>query len=287
MILVTGHCGFVGQHLVRRLVDLGIDWCGIDIKGRGNFNGDIRNNYDLECAFELNQVTQVVHLAALAGVRRSKLYPKNYIDTNILGTQNVVNMCQKYNAKLINFSSSSVYGNLKKLPAVENSPKNPQSLYGITKLAAEQIVKNSRVQAITVRPFTIYGEEGRKDEIIYKWIEQIKANKPITIYGNASESCRGYVYVKDLIDVVVKMLQEDWDYGVSNFNIGGSEVIYLKQILDLFLKEFQGKISTHQIERPKEDVVNQYADISRANKLLGFDPKPKFLENVTKIIKQS
>ena len=289
MILITGHFGFVGQHLASKLNGLGIEWCGIDNKGFGVTNGDIRNEYDLECAFELNQVTQVVHLAALAGVRRSKLYPAEYISTNVLGTQNVVNMCKKYGARMINFSSSSVYGNLKELPAVEDSPKNPTSLYGITKLAAEQIVKNAflGIEALTLRPFTIYGENGRKDEVIYKWLEQIKANKPITIYGNPEESCRGYVYVGDLVNVVAQLLQkENWDYGVNDFNIGGSEVIYLNDILNLFLEQFKGKVSTHQLERPKEDVVNQYADISRAKKLLGYVPKPRFIENVKKILKE-
>lgn len=287
MILVTGNAGFIGQHLYNELKKRKIEFVGYDIKGL--HSKDIRNRYDLECAFEMNQITEVIHLAALAGVRRSKLYPEEYISTNITGTQNIVDMCNKYDVNhLIFYSSSSVYGNLDttELPALEDTDKNPASLYGITKLAGEHIVNNAKCQTTIIRPFTVYGENGRKDEVVYKWLEQIKNKKPITVYGNG-DSCRGYVYVKDLVKTTVDIVKDfDYKWTHEDYNIGGSEVVTLKDLLNIFLEEFGGSICTQQLERPDEDVFRQYANTTKAQKFLGFKPKSLFEKNIRKIIKE-
>jgi len=282
MLAIFGNSGFIGQHLTKMLDDLNIRWVGYDLKD----GQDIRNKYQLDDFFEKNQVTEIIHLAALAGVRRSKKYPKDYIDTNILGTQNIVDLANEYEVKRIVFySSSSVYGNVKELPVKEGVTKmNPISLYGITKLAGEQIVNNFEGESFIVRPFTVYGENGRKDEVVFRWLEQIKNNLPITVYD--LESFRGYVYVKDLVEATIKLLQFNSDEDLiikENFNLGGSEIVYLKDILKVF-KEFFPDVKISYQDRQKEDVFAQYASTDKAKTILGFDPKPNFIENLKKIL---
>lgn len=280
MLMVTGDAGFVGQHLTKELDKQNIKWIGYDLV-RGE---DIRNKHQLDKCFELNQITKVIHLAALAGVRRSKEYPSEYISTNVTGTQNIVDMCDKHNVRqLIFFSSSSVYGEGNP-PVKESDNKEPLSLYGITKLAGEQIVNNSPIKSVIIRPFTIYGEEGRKDEVVYRWLEQIKSGKPITIYDE--ESCRGYVYVKDLVETVCKLITGLSERVIikDTFNLGGNEVVYLKDIVKVFDENFDDLLKLN-IERQCEDVKTNYADINHAKKVLGFDPKPHFEKNLSNIIK--
>jgi len=281
MLLVTGASGFVGTHLTKALDKLKIEWVGFDL-----VNGqDIRDRHQLDKIFELEQVTEVIHLAALAGVRRSRKYPREYISTNVEGTQNIVDMCEEHGVKkLISFSSSSVFGNAKmeERGYSEEDKKNPISLYGITKLAGEFIVNNSEVPSVIVRPFTIYGEEGRKDEVVYKWLEQIKAGKPITVYDIYSS--RGYVYVGDLVKSVCDLISII-DFDKESINLGGCEVITLEDILDIFKNEFKDLTITC-VDRTKEDTKHNKANIDKAKRELGFVPKPQFKQNLRKIIKK-
>ena len=278
-ILVTGHRGFIGKHLTKLLDILKLPWVGYDIL-EGN---DIRNRHDLERSFDCNQFRYVIHLAAHAGVRRAKLYPEEYISTNILGTQNVVDMCSKFKIKnLIFYSSSSVYGEAETPPIKEYSKKEPMSLYGITKLAGEKIVNIAECQTTTVVPFTVYGEDGRKDEVIYRWLEQYKNGLPITVYGKG-DSCRGYVYVEDLIEATVNLLYKDFDEKHNDFNLGGSEIIYLRDIVEVFKESFpDAKFTT--LNLPIEDPYKNFANTDKAKEAIEFDPEPNFINNLKKII---
>lgn len=285
-ILITGHLGFVGKHLTKILDKKGLPWIGYDL-----INGqDIRNKHDLECIFELHQIRYVIHLAARAGVRRSKLYPEEYINTNIFGTQNVVDMCNKYDIeKLIFYSSSSVFGKGGTPPLVEDDDKKPTSLYGISKLAGEHIVNNAKCKTVIVRPFTIYGPSGRKDEVIYRWLEQHKNGLPITVYGDG-DSCRGYVYVKDLIEATVNVLNVDNKWYTDffqqheDFNLGGSEIIYIKDIENVFRERFPDA-DFIKLPLPKEDVLENYANTDKAKQMIGFNPERGFIKNVENMIK--
>lgn len=280
-ILVIGDEGFIGQHLVNALKNRGFSYIGYDLKS-GN---DIRNKYDLECAFENNQIRYVIHLAALAGLRRGKIFPEDYISTNILGTQYIVDMCSKYKIKkLIFYSSSAVFGTGGILPFLEDNNNNPLSLYGISKLAGEKIVDLAECPTVTIRPFTAYGENGRKDEVIYKWLEQYKNGLPITVYGDGS-SCRGYVYVKDLVEATVDILEKDFTEKHEYFNLGGSEVIYLRDIIRVF-KELLPDADFLKVEMPVEEVLLNYADTSKAKKAIGFDPEPNYEKNLRRIIEE-
>lgn len=280
-ILVTGSRGFAGSHLTKLLDEKKLPWIGYDIRD----GYDICNRHDLECIFEYNQIRNVIHLAARAGIRRSKLYPDEYIRTNILGTQNVVDMCNKFNVeKLVFYSSSSVFGNGAVSPFKENDNKQPISLYGVTKLAGEHIVNNADCKTVIVRPFTIYGEDGRKDAVIYRWLEQYKNGLPITIYGDG-DSCRGYVYVQDLVKATVEVLTTEFVHKHEDFNLGGSEIVYLRNIVKVFKEELPDAKFV-KIDMPIEDVYINYSDISKAGEVIGFDPQPNFENNLREIIKE-
>ena len=166
----------------------------------------------------------------------------------------------------------------------EDMEKTPLSLYGITKLAGEQIVNNSECQTVIIRPFTVYGEEGRKDQVFFKWLEQIKSSRPITVY--ADRSFRGYVYVEDLVNATADLIQNGWNKYHEDFNLGGSEIVYLKDVLKVFVENFSDddSLKIEHSERPKEDIFRQCADTSKAKEILGFNPKPKFIENLQNII---
>lgn len=281
-LCVTGHRGFIGGHLTKLLDERKIRWVGYDLV-EGN---DIRDECGLDAFFEKNQVSEVIHLAALAGVRRGEEYPNYYLSTNVVGTMNVVHLCEKYNVKhLVNFSSSSVYGDSKP-PVSESFVKHPISFYGITKLGAELIANNSSIpQVTTVVPFTVYGESGRRDAVIYRWLEQIKNNQSITLYGDGLSE-RGYVNVHDLVEATVKIVHEfTGHWSRESFNLGGAEVIRLKDLVELFKEVF---VDLNFIELPaiKADIKSNWADIGKAGKILSFYPEKKFVKNVRKILKQ-
>jgi UDP-glucuronate 4-epimerase len=277
-ILITGAKGFVGQHLVRQLSRFHNVFTYDLVDGQ-----DIRNLHDLDKAFEYAQCTTVVHLAARTGVRRSVDYPGEYIATNIEGTWNVGKMCERYDCRLINFSSSSVYG-LTTPPTPEDAPKHPISLYGMTKLMGEHIVNNLATPTTIIRPFTIYGEGGRGDQVFYKWLNQFKAGKFCTIY-NKNTSRRGYTYINDIVKVILKLISMPWDWEHEDFNIGGLEIISIDDLLEIFSENIPGFIAQSTfLPAPMEDTLENYANITKAISMLGYDPPKNLRKNIERII---
>lgn len=290
-IFITGHKGFLGTHFTNYIdsnKSKDIQWTGYDLSENKN---DICDKYSLDFHIRKFNPDIVIHLAAKAGVTESKIYPNEYIQSNIIGTQNLVDICENNKIKnLIFLSSSSVYGNISEEFIKESNVKNPSSLYGITKLAGEHIVNNSDLNTAIIRPFTIYGPQGRPDGIIYKWISEIKKHGTITIYGDVS-SYRGYVYYEDLIKAILTICEAMIKNDKSklpckheDFNLSGSK-IYLKDIVDVF-EEFVPNIEKIYIERPKEDIYGQIADGNKAWEFLNFNPPVKFKDNLRKILKK-
>lgn len=298
-ILVTGSAGFIGTKLLEKLESTGHNVVKYDIM---NYNSqDIRDIFTLDKVFSTNCFDAVIHLAARAGVFKSQEFPDEYISTNVTGTYNIIKMCEKYKVKtLINFSSSSVLGgtNSPQEKQNENAPYNPISVYGVSKMAAELLVKQSKLNWYIVRPFSVYGENGRKDMVIYKWIENIKKNLPITLYTDEKNkkdlSGRGFTHVNDLVDGVVKLL----DYATAPtinkkiriFHLGGAEFISMEELSHLVtttcLDKFKIDVKCKKEDRREEDIKISIADISRAKGILGFKPKKKFISNVIKILKK-
>jgi len=287
-ILVTGSAGFVGKNLCKLLRSNGVDYNEYDLE-----NGDdIRDKFKLEKLFETGNYNIVVHLAALTGARRGEKFPDEYITTNITGTFNIINCCQRYGCNLIFFSSSGVLGgNSGGGGLVESDNYHPKNLYTISKVAGEMMVKNSGLNYAIIRPFNIYGPEGRRDMVLYKWIDQVKAGKPVTVYGTG-HSARGYTYVYDLVKAIYVLCDK-----INNpnnqlpkiFHLGGSEIIYLGDLLQTFVDYCNKKKLTVEIKYENTDVEEiqlSYADTSLAMYNLDFVPSNNFIKNILKILKK-
>ena len=194
-------------------------------------------------------------------------------------------MCERYGVQhLINFSSSSVFG-MSNPPTKETDEKKPIGVYGISKLAAEHICEASRIpQVTTVRPFTIYGLQGRPEQVVYKWINQIKKDGKITRYGG-KESNRGYVYINDLVDGVLKIISRTGGWKYEDFNLGGQEVIGILDLVEMFKEFCPMEFEVFEKALPAVDPLANAADISKAGFFLGWKPKPNFRENIKMIIR--
>ena len=282
-ILISGYRGFIGSRLWVKLELSKHNIVGYDLQ-----DGDNTCDYfKLDKIFRENNFDIVIHLAARTGVRTSKKFPEEYVNTNINGTGNVIKCCEEHEIKhLIFFSSSSVHGN-QLPPNKETDRLEPSSLYGITKLAGELLIKNSNIPLRTViRPFTVYGENGRKDQVIIKWINQIKSGKPLSFFGQG-QTKRGYTYVGDLVDGIINLIEEKDKENREPFeiyNLGGSEITSLEDLYNIFNRDII--IERNILNLPKGDVAENCADITKAKEMLGFNPNTNFKDKVSEIIKK-
>jgi len=280
-ILLTGSKGFIGSKLLIELKTKYND--NINITEYDLIDGnDIRDRIKLDKLFESKQFEIIIHLAALAGVRRSEDFPDEYISTNITGVKNLIDCAKKYKVnKFVFYSSSSVLGggtNLK-----ETDEYNPRGLYAITKVTGELLVKSSGLEYIIIRPFTVYGENGRPDMVIYKWINEIKADRPITFYGDGKTS-RGYTHIDDVVNGTIKLIENNCF--LNTVHLGGSERIKLFNIYEIFKDVCYDKDFTFKYNRlpiPNGDVIDSLANIQLAKKLINFKPKKQF-KNIIKNI---
>lgn len=280
-IFITGSHGFVGSRLVPTILK---QFKNVQIREYDLAYGqDIRDEFLLSKEVELFQPDIIIHLAALAGVRRGEEYPEQYYSTNITGTENVFKVAKKHNVKkVISFSSSSVFG----------TNGYPISVYGISKKAGEQIAKkyfessDSLFSVYVVRPYTIYGENGRDDQVIRKWITAILKQESLEFYGNG-DTFRPYTYVGDLVEAVCKMLTY-YELGYHEFDISGSEKITLRELLNMF-EEFcktRGiKFSVNNTEKPKADPIGNEVNTGKAYSMLKWSPKTVFKQKLNSILK--
>lgn len=277
-ILLTGEEGFIGSRLSLKLREAGHDVYGFDLKSKR----DITEKVEVSQLFDIAKPDVVIHLAALAGVPGGEAEPMSYFKTNVQGTNNLLTLSKKYNVKhFIFYSSSSVYGN-QTPPNKEDDKCQPESIYGLTKLAGEMLVKLSGLPYTIIRPFTVYGENGRKDQVIFKWLNLVNSGEPIVVNGDGS-SRRGYTYVGDLVDATLKVVDNDKAKN-QTFNIGGEEIISLKELSELFVTH-KGATVEHR-DFPSFDVQDNWADITKAKEILGYKPSNFFKEKVTAIIKE-
>ena len=230
-ILITGSAGFIGFHLASLLLKEGFKVCGYDgltpyydinlKKNRNkillkysNFSftkGLLENQKKLEQLFEQNSPDYVIHLAAQAGVRYSIENPRSYIDSNIVGTFNIMEMAKKYEVKhLLIASTSSVYGSNTDMPFKENSKADTQlTIYAASKKANENLAHSYshlwKLPTTIFRFFTVYGPWGRPDMALYKFVYAILKDKPIDIYNNG-EMFRDFTYIDDLVLSIKKLM---------------------------------------------------------------------------------
>lgn len=284
-ILVTGGAGFIGNHLTALLKKKKVDFVSYDLKD----SNDILDKVKLDRIFSENQFASVIHLAALTGTIPSELFPEEYFRTNTIGTQNVLDTMKRHKvASIVHFSTSGVLGgNKDKQGLGENTRYDPKTAYGVSKVAGEMMVKKSGLRYAIVRPFTVYGENGRRDMVIYKWITAIQQGKPFTFYGDGSTT-RGYTHVTDLVEATWKLVELMLTGHPSCVvHLGGSEKIRLGELLEIFQEhcmENRIEFEYNKAELMEADIEHSFAETNNARILVDFNPKMQFKEKLKEIL---
>lgn len=253
--------------------------------------GDIRDLKFLRGVFEEYAVDAIVHLAAYAGVRPSIQNPVLYTDVNINGTVNMLEVCKQFNVKKFVFaSSSSVYGNNKKVPFSEADIVDyPISPYAATKKAGELICHTYYslydINVACLRFFTVYGPRQRPDLAIHKFTQLITDEQAIPFYGDGTTE-RDYTYIDDIIDGVTKAIA--W-VGEGNgkfevFNLGESNTISLSRMIKTIEDTAGKKANLDRLPMQPGDVNRTNADVSKAKRILGYNPITEFEEGIKKFV---
>jgi UDP-glucuronate 4-epimerase len=306
---VTGGAGFIGSHLVDKLLAEGNwdvtvvddlnDFYSPAVK-RSNIAGhllddnykfvecDIRDADDLKTVFDEGDFQAVVHLAARAGVRPSLKEPLLYVETNINGTANLLELAKNFGVRQFVFgSSSSVYGVNSKVPFAEDDPiVHPISPYAATKASGELLCHTYShlydIRTVCLRFFTVYGARQRPDLAIHKFTKLIMQGKPIQVFGDGSTR-RDYTYIEDIIQGVRSAI----DYEAAKheiFNLGESETTELRRLIELIETSLGLKAIIDRQPMQPGDVPITYADISKAKDLLGYDPQIKIENGIPKFV---
>ena len=283
-ILLTGNRGFIGSHLEKRLLNLGYQVRGFDIKN--NATEDIRNKDSVESVFEKFRPEIVVHLAAMTGVKDSLIYPEQYFSTNIIGTYNLLSAARNY--KVVNFiaaSSTSVYGKLGEkgdLLKEDMVCDHQLSPYGVSKKAVELLCKMfSDLPTIVVRPLAVYGENSRKDLVIYKLIEAGLTGKTFYKFGDGS-STRAYAHIDDFNDGIIKLIDYKPEDNFEIFNLPGKEPIKLNYLIQIIQEEFPSINLVETAPDPAE-VPHAVSDFSKARAKIGYNPTRDFKTEIKKL----
>jgi UDP-glucose 4-epimerase len=299
-ILVTGGAGFIGSHLVDRLINEGINVVVLDDFTSGrlknlsshfkkpNFHlveGDVRNKSDVRKA--LTNIEIVLHLAANANVDYSMKNPALVNEINVGGTLNILEKSLNTDIKKIVYASScAVYGEPNCLPVGEEHPTKPLSPYGITKLAAEHYCRVFYevfgLKTICLRFFNVYGPSLKGESysgVIAKFLNRLKRGKPPIIYGNG-EQTRDFVHVKDVVEAIMLALNRNCCDG-EVINVGSGITTKINQLASVLI-ELTGRNSLKPTyAAPREgDITNIYADINKARKMLGYTPSVRLKEGL-------
>lgn len=306
-VLVTGGAGFIGSHLCDALLNRGIEVVIIDdfndfyspaikienlsgiIDRLVLIKGDIRDQKLIEETFSTHSFDAIFHLAARAGVRPSISDPKLYFTTNIDGTFNLLEACRLHGVKRFIFaSSSSVYGVNKKVPFAESDPiERTISPYAATKVAGEQICSNYSylfgIHCACLRFFTVYGPRQRPDLAIAKFSRSIREGKPIDQYGDGS-TARDYTYIDDIIQGILAAASYTEISPFEIFNLGGSATTTLSELISLIEVAVGSKAIIRNLPDQPGDVPRTYADVSKAHRLLGYEPHTSISDGVRKYV---
>ena len=324
-IFITGSSGFIGFHLSKKLLDSGHSVHGFD---------SMNNYYDVKLkkaryeilkkykkfSFTKNNLENqkvlsntilkfkpkiIIHLAAQAGVRYSIEKPRVYLDSNITGTYNIIELAKKVNVKhLLIASSSSVYGANKKLPFKEIDKTETQlSIYAATKKSTESIAHSYsniwKVPITMLRFFTVYGPWGRPDMALFKFTKGIIDNKKIDIY-NKGKMYRDFTYIDDIVNGIkalinkapnlkqLNKIKNDSLSSVAPFrvlNIGNTRKVFLLDFIDALEKELGKKAIRNYMPMQKGDVKMTLSDTTLLKKLTGYNPKTNFRLGIKNFLK--
>jgi UDP-glucuronate 4-epimerase len=307
-ILVTGGAGFIGSHVCERLLGEGHTVSVIDdlndyyspdaklanleaVRQRGPvafYRGSIADEAAVAEVFDKNRPEAVIHLAARAGVRPSLEQPLLYEEVNVRGTITLLEACRKFGtAKFLFASSSSIYGIANRVPFSEEDSVNlPVSPYAATKIAGEKIAYTySHLYGLRVaclRFFTVYGPRQRPDLAIRKFITMIDRGQTIPVFGDGS-SGRDYTFVSDTVQGIMGALAHDCAYDV--FNLGNSQPVQLITLIRTIEEALDKKAKIQWLPDQPGDVPITYADISKAQKLLGYRPQVPLAQGIQTFLK--
>jgi len=296
-VLVTGTAGFIGFHLSERLLQEGVGVIGVDslndyydveVKNKRNeilkknknyhfYKTNIAEYEKLSKIIEKEKPEAIIHLAAQAGVRHSLVNPWIYAESNYLGTLNIFEVARRYNVKRVLFASSgAVYGNNTKMPfAIEDRTDTPISIYGATKKANELLAHSYHhlfgTEMGGMRFFTVYGQYGRPDLALFKFVRNILRDEPIDVY-NKGKMTRTFTHVNDVVDGIIALLnKKDLKYEIYNFS--GSDSITLSDFIDLIGKYVGKQAVKRFLPMQAGDIPVALVDISKAKKDLDYNPK--------------
>jgi UDP-glucuronate 4-epimerase len=305
-ILVTGGAGFIGSHLVERLLAAGHtvgilddfnDFYDPQIK-QANIAGfakdvsvhhvDLRDDASVRNLFHREKFEVIAHLAARAGVRPSIQHPQLYYDTNVTGTLHLLEAARVTGVKRFIFaSSSSVYGASKTVPFSEDRHLTQTlSPYAATKIAGEFLCSTYShlylLRVVALRYFTVYGPRQRPDLAIHQFTRRIHTGQPIEQFGDGTTR-RDYTYIDDVIQGTLAALQYQGPL-FDIFNLGESETIQLKDLIVAIENALGKKAKINQLPEQPGDMPLTCADISKARKLLGYKPTTRLNEGLPRFV---
>ena len=294
-ILITGAAGFIGFNLCKYLLEktnfniLGIDnlnnYYDVSLKKKRlkylnsykkfKFKKiDITRSFSLEKIFKKYKFDFVYNLAAQAGVRYSINHPRKYIDANILGFFNIIDYCKKYNVKRLFYaSSSSVYGESKKFPLKETENITPKNIYGLSKKINEEIsfIYNQfyNLKLTGLRFFTVYGEWGRPDMMMLKFIDSYFKKKIFRLH-NFGRHTRDFTHIDDVVEILYKLLLRNNKLKNNDIlNICSNKPINLTKIISFMMQNgVKPKIS--KVKLQKADILKTHGDNKKLFKYIGF-----------------
>jgi len=305
-ILVTGGAGFIGSHLVEKLLAAGREVAILDdfndfydpqIK-QANIAGfakdvtvhhvDLRDGASVRNLFHREKFDAIAHLAARAGVRPSIQHPRLYYDTNVTGTLHLLEAARVTEVgRFIFASSSSVYGASKMISFSEGQYLSQTlSPYGATKIAGEFLCSTYshlyQLRVVSLRYFTVYGPRQRPDLAIHKFTRRIDAGQPIDQFGDGTTR-RDYTYIDDIVQGTLAALGYDGPL-FDIFNLGESETIQLKDLISAIEKALGKKAKVNRLPEQPGDMPLTCADISKARKLLGYKPITRLSDGLPRFI---
>ena len=305
-VLVTGGAGFIGSHLVQKLLACGHqvvilddfnDFYDPQIK-HGNiadfaadvavYHVDLRDGDSVRNLFDREKIDVIMHLAARAGVRPSIQQPRLYYDTNVTGTLHLLESARVTGIERFVFaSSSSVYGASKTIPFSENEHLTQTlSPYAATKVAGEFLCSTYshlyNLRVVALRYFTVYGPRQRPDLAIHQFTRRIYAGQAIDQFGDGTTR-RDYTYIDDVIHGTVAAFQYEGPL-FDIFNLGESDTIQLKDLIAAIENALGKKAKINRLPEQPGDMPLTCADISKARKLLGYKPTTRLGEGLPRFI---
>jgi UDP-glucuronate 4-epimerase len=302
-VLITGGAGFIGYHLAQALIKQGADVILLD-----NFNDfynpelkrqnvrdlqmighapvhvvDILDREKLRKVFGETRPETIVHLAAWAGVRPSLEKPELYAAVNVTGTVNMLQLAREFSTRCFIFgSSSSVYGGSTRVPYREDDPVDrPVSPYAATKRAGELLCHtyacNYSMHITCLRLFTVYGPRQRPEMAIHKFAQLMFSGKEIPIFGNG-DSSRDYTYVEDIVSGILAAMEVNAHFEIVN--LGESQAITVLEMVEQLENALGKKAQLRFFPEQPGDMSITYADISKARRLLGYNPQKPFSDGI-------